>query len=492
MDESEELEYTRRVDFDGVWYEVTTTLGKEGQAELMVEVEAETSGERWVGSFSSSYIETLTSKTGNFKRASTFARMVVSAVEGSAESVYVDLLTSADLEALRRRRHSAQPVVVNGGVISSKPPISNRRYLIVTYAVEFDKVHYPLPLDIENEPSAMSLRRQLRRAKKKIATMIEDQRNPDNSPIAALKTQLNAMRRQRETDRAEIISLRRRLALLSSSQRRRKPSPAVHNSKAPPSVTSSRSTSTINRGRSPGRGSPGSRFDPTAYARARAERLAAAKNRRSAWGSPSRGYSSDCGYSSAGGYSSGDSRRSVASYASSHSRNSNTSQRSTQHKSTTKKNKRTSSPSSNNTGSRSKQSSPLTYFCESSRLHHLPTRATTTTTKTHRESSPSRRPSPGRSRPSPLRDSVQNNNGYHQSLRWRYDTKENSLPVPTKPVTTTKSFLSMKATAQSHPVPLRENITSNQNVVSQSSDIGDIDRRLNALQAFLQEAKSQR
>jgi len=50
----------------------------------------------------------------------------------------------------------------------------------------------------------------------------------------------------------------------------------------------------------------------------------------------------------------------------------------------------------------------------------------------------------------------------------------------------------MKATAQSHPVPLRENITSNQNVVSQSSDIGDIDRRLNALQAFLQEAKSQR
>ena len=31
----------------------------------------------------------------------------------------------------------------------SKSKINNKRYVILTYVVEFDKVHYPLPLNLE-------------------------------------------------------------------------------------------------------------------------------------------------------------------------------------------------------------------------------------------------------------------------------------------------------------------------------------------------------
>ena len=45
-----------------------------------------------------------TPQTGNFKRFSTFARMLVTALNTGSDSVFVDLLTYQDLEALRARK----------------------------------------------------------------------------------------------------------------------------------------------------------------------------------------------------------------------------------------------------------------------------------------------------------------------------------------------------------------------------------------------------
>lgn len=84
-----------------------------------------------------------------------------------SDSVYIDLLTHADLEALKSRHAKAAAAKPN--------PVgkSNKRYLILTcvallgacgtcasvteasgfrYAVEFDRVHYPLPLTFDEQP----------------------------------------------------------------------------------------------------------------------------------------------------------------------------------------------------------------------------------------------------------------------------------------------------------------------------------------------------
>ena len=66
--------------------------------------------------------------------------MLIRGLEGSSSSVYVDLLTYSDLESLKSR--TGRP----SGLKDSTSNLADRRYLIVTYEVEFDKVHYPLPL----------------------------------------------------------------------------------------------------------------------------------------------------------------------------------------------------------------------------------------------------------------------------------------------------------------------------------------------------------
>lgn len=40
---------------------------------------------------------------------------------------------------------------------------ANKRYLILTYAVEFDRVHYPLPLSLVQTPTPEILQRTIRR-----------------------------------------------------------------------------------------------------------------------------------------------------------------------------------------------------------------------------------------------------------------------------------------------------------------------------------------
>ncbi len=46
------------------------------------------------------------------------------------------------------------------------PPHVRPRYLILTYRVEYDRVHYPLPLAFEDVPSVSSLQRVIRRLRK--------------------------------------------------------------------------------------------------------------------------------------------------------------------------------------------------------------------------------------------------------------------------------------------------------------------------------------
>ncbi len=80
-------------------------------------------------------VEELTRKTGNYKQFPIFLNMLESAITKSSDSVTLDLLTYADLESLRNKKHGGG----GRGTSPSHKQTQSKRYLILTYSVEFDR-----------------------------------------------------------------------------------------------------------------------------------------------------------------------------------------------------------------------------------------------------------------------------------------------------------------------------------------------------------------
>eukprot|EP01138_Halocafeteria_seosinensis_P000342 gb/GECG01000354.1/.p1 GENE.gb/GECG01000354.1/~~gb/GECG01000354.1/.p1 ORF type:complete len:209 (+),score=24.72 gb/GECG01000354.1/:1-627(+) len=83
------------VTFHGVEYMITIVTDYEQQ--LTVDLEQEGTDNRWLGHFPAQYIEDITHKTGNFKRFSVLVKMLTAALAQQSDSVFIDLLTFADL-----------------------------------------------------------------------------------------------------------------------------------------------------------------------------------------------------------------------------------------------------------------------------------------------------------------------------------------------------------------------------------------------------------
>jgi len=87
-------------------------------------------------------VEELTTKTGSLKRLAAFASMLRAGLAGSSSAVSMDLLTSGDLEALKRRKGRGGSEAEGASAADN-----GKRYLICSFAAEFgDRCHYPLPL----------------------------------------------------------------------------------------------------------------------------------------------------------------------------------------------------------------------------------------------------------------------------------------------------------------------------------------------------------
>ncbi|CAL8401664.1 unnamed protein product [Boreogadus saida] len=126
---------------------------------LAVEISDAKTADQWRGEFDPAYIEDLTRKTGNFKQFPIFCSMLESAVRQASDSVTLDLLTYADLELLRNRKAGVvgRP---RGG--QQSPALGAKRYLILIYTVEFDRIHYPLPVPYKGKPDPAALQREIR------------------------------------------------------------------------------------------------------------------------------------------------------------------------------------------------------------------------------------------------------------------------------------------------------------------------------------------
>jgi hypothetical protein len=64
---------------------------------LALDLEELASGATWHGEFPAAYIESITAKTGSFKRFDVLVKMLQGALWRQADTVYLDLLTYADL-----------------------------------------------------------------------------------------------------------------------------------------------------------------------------------------------------------------------------------------------------------------------------------------------------------------------------------------------------------------------------------------------------------
>ncbi|KAM9326426.1 centrosomal protein CCDC61 [Gastrophryne carolinensis] len=135
---------------------------------LEVEVEDALTTDQWRGEFDAEFIEDLTHKTGNFKQFSIFCNMLHSALTQTSESVTLDLLTYADLELLRHRKVGGPQ---RQAPQAKNPALSSKRYLILIYSVEFDRIHYPLPLPYVGKPDPVYLRQVIRGLKEELAAL---------------------------------------------------------------------------------------------------------------------------------------------------------------------------------------------------------------------------------------------------------------------------------------------------------------------------------
>ena len=128
---------------------------------LILTAEETESGDIWKGDFSSRFIEDLTGKTGNAKKFAVFEKMLVKGLEGGSGSVVADLLSALELDNLRVKKPGKQ------GALTTRVG-NNKRYLILTYSVEFDKVHYPLPLTYEEREDQQHLKETVMRLKAQV------------------------------------------------------------------------------------------------------------------------------------------------------------------------------------------------------------------------------------------------------------------------------------------------------------------------------------
>ncbi|XP_031712835.1 centrosomal protein CCDC61 isoform X2 [Anarrhichthys ocellatus] len=163
MEEGSEV--TEDIVFRGVEFSVKVEVDK---GLLIVEISDAMTADQWRGDFDPAYIEDLTRKTGNFKQFPIFCSMLESAVRKMSDSVTLDLLTYADLELLRNRKAG---VVGRPHGHQQSSVLTAKRYLILIYTVEFDRIHYPLPLPYVGKPDPAALQKEVRALKAELSTV---------------------------------------------------------------------------------------------------------------------------------------------------------------------------------------------------------------------------------------------------------------------------------------------------------------------------------
>lgn len=191
MEEGSEL--TEDLVFRGVEFAVKMEVDN---GLLIVEISDSVTADQWRGEFDPAYIEDLTRKTGNFKQFPIFCSMLESAVRKMSDSVTLDLLTYADLELLRNRKAG---VVSRPRANQQSSALTAKRYLILIYTVEFDRIHYPLPLPYVGKPDPAALQKEIRTLRAELSALTsQGVSKPAEIEIQRLRQELLLVKEEKE------------------------------------------------------------------------------------------------------------------------------------------------------------------------------------------------------------------------------------------------------------------------------------------------------
>lgn len=152
----EHLKKTSEINIRGTYFLYELIYDSEN---LQISFEEKETSKRWKGEFTANYIETLTQKSKSFKKFPIFLKMLTSGLDGTSDSVVVDLLTYQELEMFRSSRNPGS------NSQAPNPKLLTKRYLILTFSGEFERVHYPLPLSFEEAPNIENLQKTIVRLK---------------------------------------------------------------------------------------------------------------------------------------------------------------------------------------------------------------------------------------------------------------------------------------------------------------------------------------
>lgn len=196
--EDENLNASGQFSFRGIDYVIFMTVDKDGNS-FTIEVQDSLTVDHWGGTFDVEYIEGLTHKTGNFKQFSIFANMLKTAILQKSDSVTLDLLTYSDLELLRQRRSGTNgmtPTVMAKPICPSN--LKSRRYLILIYTVEFDRIHYPLPLHFKEKLNPKSLQETVVKLRMEIKQLKEEMKSNKLADFEKLQRQFDSLQKDKE------------------------------------------------------------------------------------------------------------------------------------------------------------------------------------------------------------------------------------------------------------------------------------------------------
>jgi len=219
----EPCDLTQEVFLHGIEY-IVYLKGKEEL--LQIRIEEKITGNMWKGEFSTKYVEDITQKAGSFKKFPVFVKMMCTALKQENESVYIDILTPQDLENLKTKKAAGNTSTLSIGSQSSltpssqpKPKPGGKRYLILTFASEFERVHYPLPLSYDENPEPELLKSTLSRLAReldslKTRTVVSESGQGTPRSVKSMKSAFGAPVELVEEN--EI--LKRRLALLETKR----------------------------------------------------------------------------------------------------------------------------------------------------------------------------------------------------------------------------------------------------------------------------------
>lgn len=178
----------------------------------------------WSGVFDGRYLEEITNKAGSFKSFEVFVKMLMSGLANETESVLVDLLSYKDLEMMRNKKNNNSNSNNNlneSNSMNTDLSIINKKYLIISYQNEFEKVHYPLPLSFILQPEVSFTLRTIERIKKLNQKLQMSSNNINNNINNSFSANSNTIINYKELEeiKNENQNLKNKIKLLESQRK---------------------------------------------------------------------------------------------------------------------------------------------------------------------------------------------------------------------------------------------------------------------------------